>query len=726
MGCSCCLTSEEIISPSSILETKNQLHKEYKLYLSFLHEIKSSLNSSIIKETKTNNINPEIEEIAKRKEFYLLPKFWFDNWEKRIEFLIRNKKYKPYNLTFEYQNVDNKQKFYYELGTSDFWGEINRNKIYNINGKIKMKLGIIINNLIIIQHFKSNNIEIFFFENEDDIFFKNLLFSFEKVDDIQKEKAELLNRLKTSPIQEILGNMHYDYFNLEFMEPSKKIMIYNKTKAAPENINKFRRIQYDLLFNCVIGDIDSKNKSITNKEDDNKESEIKYKCIRDYREREITKNINTLSRASTSMKFRERRFHIVNGKINDISGIKIFRPKNLVFNNFNEIHNNNSNLLNFKNSFQYGNHCGISEIKNTSKIYMKSYKDVSTMLDGNKFIFENDSDNEENFLEAIIYCIYNIHELTNYLMKIQSDVNQNNIFYFYYLGLIKFLATDNPYGKDIYIQNKKYLLKDCLNYNYDNFMDNLISDDYNNIISKIINTLNIELKENNKNERIINGYDDDEEIKSKDKENSNELLLRENKKENNSFIFDLFYSIIDIKISCNLCKKTATKSESINIIEFDVIQLENYYSKIENKIEENKIDISIEDCLNYYLNGNENNMLSYACFYCKSNENLSISYKINKSSEILILNYNYDNYYKIKDKLNINIQERIEINNEEFELFELITLDKLEMNKFTSYCINNENHKWLIYSENKIDECNYSEIFNLVPIILFYKKIKGQ
>ena len=85
--------------------------------------------------------------------------------------------------------------------------------MYNFSEEFKTKIGLISNNLIILQYDTSlgekNEFEIFFFEKDDDLYLTNLLFSFEKCNDANLERNNLLTILKSSPIYEILGNLFF-------------------------------------------------------------------------------------------------------------------------------------------------------------------------------------------------------------------------------------------------------------------------------------------------------------------------------------------------------------------------------------------------------------------------------------------------------------------------------------------------------------------------------------
>ena len=253
MGSICCNVNDDMNYISNYLEYKTKLLDEYKTYLSFLNKLKLNFNSSSIKDDTNNNVV---------EKYYLVPRTWFENWEKRIGSIYSKNKYKHYDYDYDYEfkNEDKLPKFYYELVPEELWAKLYRNQLYKLNGSnAKTKNGMICNNLIILQYLeKYNSIEIFFFEKDDDYFFTNLLFSFENCNSqtAQNEYYNILNLLKSSPIQEILGNMHYDK-SKEFNVKKNKMIIYNKTKINDEELKNFRTKQYDILFINPIQEIDS-------------------------------------------------------------------------------------------------------------------------------------------------------------------------------------------------------------------------------------------------------------------------------------------------------------------------------------------------------------------------------------------------------------------------------------------------------------------------------------
>ena len=256
MGCSCENSSEEIKHyQANIKKIKENCVKEYNSYLNFIYKLKGYLNVSQCTENLSMD---EIEEnkheknIATKKEFYLIPSKWFEDWEKWIKNIIIKNEFKALRTKFKYQNFKNKEKFYFYLMTEENWVKISKNKLYNFSEEFKTKIGLISNNLIILQYDTSlgekNEFEIFFFEKDDDLCLTNLLFSFEKCENSNSECNNLLSILKSSPIYEILGNMHYDKSKSEFIEPKKKIIIYNKTRIVNDDIKQFRKKQYEIFL----------------------------------------------------------------------------------------------------------------------------------------------------------------------------------------------------------------------------------------------------------------------------------------------------------------------------------------------------------------------------------------------------------------------------------------------------------------------------------------------
>ena len=424
MGSICCNVNEDANYISNFLECKTRLLDEYKSYLSFLNKLKQNFNSSSIKDDTNNNVV---------EKYYLVPRTWFENWEKRIESIYTKNKYKSYDYDYEFKNEDKLSKFYYELIPEELWTKLYRNQLYKLNGNnVKTKNGMIYNNLIIIQYLeKFNNIEIFFFEKDDDYFFTNLLFSFKNCDAqrVQTEYYNMLNLLKSSPIQEILGNMHYDK-SLEFNVKKSKMIIYNKTKINDEELKNFRTKQYDILFINPIQEIESC-------EEKEKEKE-KYKDNNDqriYGYFEINNNINNvinydvkgnanlinaestlgynITQGNTGIKKNSR---YISSFENNSNNVKIFQNINAKDKNKNKniIMSLNNNSLKTKIS---------DEIKKNSRNFLlKPNLEISTISDNktkisNIFDFYEEHKSNQNLFESILYCLFNIKQLVDYLLN---------------------------------------------------------------------------------------------------------------------------------------------------------------------------------------------------------------------------------------------------------------------------------------------------------------------
>ena len=770
MGCSMCNTIDEIINYSDFHQLKNLFCAEYSLYLTFLKTLKTNLNSSIY-DDKTPNNNQENGNINidKKKEFNLIPRNWFENWEKRIEYIIHNNQYKSYDYDFDYNEFENKTKFYYDIMTNDLWSQINKNKEYNLNVKSKKKMGNICNNLIIFQHSnKENMIEIFFFKNEDDLFFTNLLFSFQKCQDIQKESFNILKLLKTSPIQEIFGNMHYDY-SKKFIVKKKNIIIYNKTTKINENIKNFRKEQYEKMIkkSLIKESEETENKIVENMED-KKEKEKEEEDFPDINEhnkkyfnyrlnninnrnninREVSITRNDLSRSAFLNQ------NLINNKSNNISSIKIYKSKDMLEknpkSNNEDIKEQNNNISPFRNYILSNN---LYSDNNSKNKYINNNELSTILVNKNKGtnLYENIGyDYNESFLECVLYCLFNIKKLTNYILDNKENIkNVDNSFFSNFSKIIKFISNNNNKNKEnkeneIYnLPNlRNNLIKKCPSYNFEKLLDLIIFQNFNNIISKIINLLHFELNKSNKKEELkynISQNDISEEnicLNEKEKKQKYDKFLQEYMENNKSIIFNLFYGIKEIKLICNNCNKLIYKYEGMNILEISKDKLYKFLSeKKENNIN-NKLNISIEDCLNYYKKEEKQNEKTlFNCVFCNEYQNYSIVNDICKYPEIFII-YFYNNNYlnnldnkKNEQYLKIKIKQKIKLLNDEYILIGIISLKDIKYNKdeniyrYIAYLNIISNKKWIYFDDNEINDYNLDKnLDNINPVALFYQK----
>ena len=763
MGSICCNVNDDTNFISNYLECKTRLLDEYKTYLSFLNKLKLNFNSSNIKDDTNNNVV---------EKYYLVPRTWFENWEKRIGSIYSKNKYKYYDYDYDYEfkNEDKLPKFYYELVPEELWAKLYRNQLYKLNGSnAKTKNGMICNNLIILQYLeKYNSIEIFFFEKDDDYFFTNLLFSFENCNSqtAQNEYYNILNLLKSSPIQEILGNMHYDK-SKEFNVKKNKMIIYNKTKINDEELKNFRTKQYDILFINPIQEIDSCGEKEKEKYKDNNDQRI-------YGYTEINNNINNvinydvignanhlngestlgynITQGNTGTKKNSR---YISSFDNNSKNIKIFQNNNMNDKNTNIIMSlNNNSLIKTKIT---------DEIKKNSRNFLlKPNLEISTISENktkisNIFDFYEEHKSNQNLFESILYCLFSIKQLVDYLLNNkENDKIPKNSLYNEILKIIKYLFKNNRNlidnlnnnktnnineivedYKDELKEEENNLINLCPEYDYQKILRFVIFQNSINIISKVINTLHLELNKSSKpnDYRTIQNEVSEEIINPNEEEKNNKYkqFIDECKENNNSIIFDLFYGVKESKIICNKCDKFYYKYEIFNVIEFSVDKLREYIK--ENKSENNninnlndndKIHVSILDCFNYYFSRHKIlNNTNINCTFCNEYHDFSIIYKICKYPEILIMCFNYDNDSSLENWRNsrIDFDDIINLDIEKYILKGVISRND-ENYLYNTFCRDDSNKSWTFYDIKKIN--NYDLFKNkdsVFPIVLFYQKI---
>ena len=404
-------------------------------------------------------------------------------------------------------------------------------------------------------------------------------------------------------------------------------------------------------------------------------------------------------------------------------------------NNISSIKINKSNDLNDKNNesnTSVNKHDSESK-KNSKNIYLYNNGETSKKisLKGKSvinFLAKNIID--QNMFECILYCLYNINKLTNYILNNNENIQNfadsfTNNFIKIYQFLVKNKKDSNNISELEFGQN---LIKNCPFYNFPKLINDLKFEDGNNIISKIINILQFELNKSNgkeENENIKYNYPQDIFFPEKDKIREYNNFIKECQENNNSIIFDLFYGITEVKIKCNKCNKLYYKYEMIDIIELSKEKIYKFHK--ENKINniDNKINISIEDCINFYKNQEkQQEKILFKSPFCKECSNYSIFYDIIKYPEIFIL-YFYNNFEELK----INICEKVKTVKDEYELISIIeSKNKKENNKdnkYNAYFKIISNNKWILYEDDKMKDVDINVyIENICPIALFYQKNK--
>ena len=768
MGSICCNVNDDTNFTSNYMEFKSRLIDEYKSYLSFLNKLKQNFNSSMIKDDTNNNVV---------EKFYLVPRTWFENWEKRIVSLYVKNKYKYYDYNYEFKNEGNLPKFYYDIIPEELWIKFYRNQLYKLNGNnAKTKNGMICNNLIILQYLeKFSNIEIFFFEKDDDYYFTNLLFSFENCNSqtVETEYYNILNLLKSSPIQEILGNMHYDK-SKEFNVKNSKMIIYNKTIINDEEFKNFRTKQYDILFinpiqeidECEEKDKDNDNDNVNNGQriygyleiNNNINNVINYDLIGN------SNNINAestfgynITQGNTGIK--KNRRYISSFDNNNLKNIKVFQNNNKNDNNKNLILTlNNNSLIKTKITDEFK--------KNSRNFLLKSNLEISTISENktkisNIFDFYEEHKSNQNLFESILYCLFNIKQLVEYLLNNkENDKIPKNSFYTEILKIIEFLFKKNKtfidklnknksnniyeivddYKDEPKVEEENNLINLCPDYNYQKILRFVIFQNSINIISKVINTLHLELNKSSKpnDYRTIQNEISEEIINPNEEEKNNKYkqFIDECKENNNSIIFDLFFGVKESKIICNKCDKFFYKYEIFNVIEFSLDKLGEYIKEKNNENnninnsndnDNSKINVSTIDCLDYYFSRHKiaNNVTNINCTFCNEYHDFSIINKICKYPEILIMCFNYDNDISLENGCNtkIDFDDIIKSDNNKYILKGVISRND-ENNVYNSYCRDDSNKNWIFYDIKKIN--NYDLLKNkdhIFPIVLFYQKL---
>ena len=728
MGCSCLRETEEIITnQESRTKIKENCQEEYFSYLYFIFTLKGYFNTGQYKENNSRNeINNNHNNIITKKKFYLIPLNWFEDWEKRIKNILMKNEYRIFKAKFKYKNYENKTKFFFKLMSEENWEKISKNKEYNLNDNFKTEIGIICNNLIIFQYKsdleeKNNCIEIFFFEKDDDLFLTNLLFSFEKCNDAKSERNNFLKILKLSPIDEILGNMHYDQSQPEFIEERKKIIIYNKTRIVTEEIKRFRKKQYELLIesNNNKEKEDTENENINPNIIINKEpSLVNYNQISIKLNHENNRNESqAISRASTIMNANHQNLMSIysNNNNNLTNKVKIRRKEDIFMEDYNIEENKNFKEIKLNDKLLLNN-----KVRPISKIIRGDNSDRNFNELEITEIVENKIN--ESFLISVIYCFFNIYNLRDF---IHSSIDNINIdltrFYPIFANIMNFIydkicSENNSFDLNK-IKNIKYnLIKNCDDYNFQKFSEIIKNITGKNLISKIINLLHTDINQKYKE------YSPKEIIKN-DKETKYNEFIDNIKSIHCSIFFDLFFGIKKVTKICNNCKKELEIYKLFNVFNISPEDISDEFLKNENNNEQEEINISIEKYLSHSLNKIKDNQGMFKCPFCNNNSSFNKIKNICKYPDYTI--FYLDN--ECKNKFKINLDENLYILNNSYELIGIITkINNDEENKFICYCQNIINKMWFKYDDENINNIDINEEKKniLYPMALFYQKIK--
>ena len=739
MGCSCNKSGEEfIMNESNLAKLKLICQKEYNSFLDVIYRLKGLLNISQLTESisgielkenkNTNNITP-------KKEFYLIPYKWFEDWEIWIKNLIIKNEYKTFDTKFKYKNFKNKSKFYFQLMTEENWKIIYKNKIYNFAENFKTKTGYICNNLIILEYVypkeDKNGIEIFFFEKDEDLFLTNLLFSFEKSDNSTSECNNLLNLLKSSPIYEILGNMHYDQSQSEFIESKKKIIIYNKTRLISEEIKKFRKKQYELFLNSQNKkDQDefeneklnlNKDKSGSNIEDiGNNQKDTKYS------NKNLTKNESqAISRASTIMNANNSNM-ISSSRNKNNNLISRLTPQRQSGDLAHELRDNDSGEYNRISDKLLLN----NKLKNFSK--KKKFND-SDLYNNNLNEFEITEIRENSMTESlflsILYCFFNIAYLRKFIYKYKDTPNDDNNLYYIFSKIINYsyesiCSNDNAIDINKIKNNKiSSLIQNCPEYSYKKLIELIKEEIGKNPIAKIINLLHSNMNQKYKSDpsKSNNFYKNNENTKYNEFID-NILPIHD------SIIFDLFFGIKKITKTCLSCNNELETYKLINVFDISMDIILKQYSKKDlnrqNTIKNEEINLSLEECLSISLKKEQKSKSLHKCYFCKKNSTCKKIKDICKYPEYTIFYFNFGGY---QENLKINFNLNIILLNNKYLLTGIIAHDVNTIErKYISYCYDINIRKWIKFGEDDISEIDINKEKEDIsyPIALFYQKIK--
>ena len=196
----------------------------------------------------------------------------------------------------------------------------------------------------------------------------------------------------------------------------------------------------------------------------------------------------------------------------------------------------------------------------------------------------------------------------------------------------------------------------------------------------------------------------------------NKFYDRFYKKRGNSFLLDLFYSIIKTQKVCKSCGKVI----SIKFNAYNIIELPIY-----NLAENNKDDLKFRDILADFMKKNEN--IIGECKYCKAKNNIYEIIKIYKLPKYLMFYFGrtiddeYINNNIIYHK-ELNLDSFIN-NNEKFILECVIEHSGgAHYGHYTSICSMQKGEKWYKFSDTSYYESK-TKYHGNNAIILLYNKI---
>ena len=714
---------------------KISIDDELKSYLEHIHNLKTILA------TNSSNNKTTIQ------LFYLIPRFWFEEWERRVEILFEKNRIINFNTELSFENENKLYKFFYELIPENLWIQFARNKLYNFDqNKRKENRVIICNNILII--YKKNNIEIFYYEKEDDIFFTNLFFDFGNNND---QCDNFLKLLRKSPIQEILGNNYYNKNISKFNLPKYNTVIYNKTRKINERIKTFFKKEYEKYFgvntssskNVRIRNCKTENKNIITDNDPN-ENICRLKTIADPRDNIQIKNPCSF----------DKRNLCTNDKINDLN-----------YNNNKDDNNKNNDVLslkqnteNIKNDNLFLKRFNGNKNSNNLAEKISSLETIPNIFNSGIEIF-----NYKKFFISFIYCLFYIKNLTDYFLKefeygeAKKSRNEEQILCNEYHKIVQYLDKNRTSIID----------NECTDINFEQIDEIILKTNSNNFISELIDIMHYELKieiedelkkendikhnieikinKNNQNDQNKRNISYDKLQKKDNLQNINthastvgNIAIYNNNQSYETFLcyfndnYDsllgkLFFGIKEISFICQKCQNIQKNYEAINVIDLYINNLVDFFN------DKNKNLFTLSECLDSYKRVHFIDDNTIYCKKCKKPTNYNIINSIIKLPEIAIFYFHYNSKIdRINDKIKIEYEELLKIFDMKYKLKNIVSHTASsgvngEYIKYMTYCKNDDENQWYIYTEEKVEIFDFKKNKNNIqsPFILMYEIIKG-
>jgi hypothetical protein len=198
-------------------------------------------------------------------------------------------------------------------------------------------------------------------------------------------------------------------------------------------------------------------------------------------------------------------------------------------------------------------------------------------------------------------------------------------------------------------------------------------------------------------------------------------------KTNNSIISNAFNWFEIKELMCNQCSKLMYKFHTFNIFDLDILGCAKY--------KQNK-NISIYDCLNYYVSIKKQNLV---CSNCK-NTQMSKQSKIFCSPKIFIFSLDRGNLdkelidIKVSFKEDLDISSFVENKNSpyHYKLIGIVSIKKRTNPNgydYCSFCKSSYDNQWYYYHDEEINSLNLQAIIKshasiYTPCLLVYKSYK--